>query len=27
AGDMVRALKEGLINFYKEDGTSVTVRA
>ncbi|HGK8712329.1 TPA: U32 family peptidase C-terminal domain-containing protein, partial [Streptococcus pneumoniae] len=22
-----RALKEGLINFYKEDGTSVTVRA
>ncbi|HES9599735.1 TPA: U32 family peptidase, partial [Streptococcus pneumoniae] len=26
-GDMVRALKEGLINFYKEDGTSVTVRA
>ncbi|HFH1973940.1 TPA: U32 family peptidase, partial [Streptococcus pneumoniae] len=21
------ALKEGLINFYKEDGTSVTVRA
>ncbi|HET8069607.1 TPA: U32 family peptidase, partial [Streptococcus pneumoniae] len=25
--DMVRALKEGLINFYKEDGTSVTVRA
>ncbi|HEU9687196.1 TPA: U32 family peptidase, partial [Streptococcus pneumoniae] len=23
----VRALKEGLINFYKEDGTSVTVRA
>ncbi|HEV1665033.1 U32 family peptidase, partial [Streptococcus pneumoniae] len=24
---MVRALKEGLINFYKEDGTSVTVRA
>ncbi|HGQ3091772.1 TPA: U32 family peptidase C-terminal domain-containing protein, partial [Streptococcus pneumoniae] len=27
AGDMVRALKEGLINLYKEDGTSVTVRA
>ncbi|COO56221.1 U32 family peptidase [Streptococcus pneumoniae] len=27
SGDMVRALKEGLINFYKEDGTSVTVRA
>ena len=26
AGDMVRALKEGLINLYKEDGTSVTVR-
>ncbi len=26
-GDMVRALKEGLINLYKEDGTSVTVRA
>ncbi|WP_084843645.1 peptidase [Streptococcus pneumoniae] len=24
---MVRALKEGLINLYKEDGTSVTVRA
>ncbi|HGZ3537012.1 TPA: U32 family peptidase, partial [Streptococcus pneumoniae] len=22
-----RALKEGLINFYKEDGTSVTVHA
>ncbi|HET7990983.1 TPA: U32 family peptidase, partial [Streptococcus pneumoniae] len=27
SGDMVRALKEGLINLYKEDGTSVTVRA
>ena len=27
AGDMVRARKEGLINLYKEDGTSVTVRA
>ncbi|MBW5186989.1 U32 family peptidase, partial [Streptococcus pneumoniae] len=27
SGDMVRALKEGLINFYKEDGTSVTVHA
>ncbi|COF86783.1 peptidase%2C U32 family [Streptococcus pneumoniae] len=27
AGDMVRSLKEGLINLYKEDGTSVTVRA
>ena len=27
AGDMVRALKEGLINLYKDDGTSVTVRA
>ena len=27
AGDMVRAIKEGLINLYKEDGTSVTVRA
>ncbi|HGR5936994.1 TPA: U32 family peptidase, partial [Streptococcus pneumoniae] len=26
SGDMVRALKEGLINLYKEDGTSVTVR-
>ena len=26
-GDMVRARKEGLINLYKEDGTSVTVRA
>ncbi|MGT2846241.1 peptidase U32 family protein [Streptococcus massiliensis] len=27
SGDMVRARKEGLINLYKEDGTSVTVRA
>lgn len=26
-GDMVRSRKEGLINLYKEDGTSVTVRA
>ena len=26
-GDMIRALKEGLINLYKEDGTSQTVRA
>ena len=26
-GDMVRARKEGLINLYKEDGSSVTVRA
>ena len=27
SGDMIRALKEGLINLYKEDGTSQTVRA
>ena len=26
-GDMVRAKKEGLINLYKEDGSSVTLRA
>lgn len=27
AGDMIRACKEGLINLYKDDGTSRTVRA
>ncbi|EJN93478.1 peptidase U32 family protein [Streptococcus ratti] len=27
AGDMIRACKEGLVNLYKEDGSSVTLRA
>lgn len=27
AGDMIRACKEGLINLYKEDGSSQTIRA
>lgn len=27
AGDMIRACKEGLVNLYKEDGSSLTVRA
>lgn len=26
AGDMIRACKEGLVNLYKEDGSSLTVR-
>ena len=27
AGDMIRARKEGLVNLYKSDGSSKTVRA